>query len=319
VIRGAASHPATVAAAWPESAEEVFDGDQTVVLAHITPAQGVTLAPLTNFAVRDRARGVIAALNSSIGFWPRFQALGQRPQVAVVYHTRQHASTRRPEYVLAQGLAGAAPLSDQSWLPQHRQAWERKAGPRDVGIWEPWLRYYHWRVPIEIAVERTIIWPDLSCRGAPTVYGRPVPEPPAAQQPPRGGIEPRIRHRLETWLAGRLPHILLGWSGSDGLPVVVPVQIAGVAPEGIILSAQPGLVPSGGRRAGLLAHSFTEYGFGQLQRKYTGWLSTDGQRLLYAPHTVRGYWLPSWGYKLVAGAVTRRGYRQARRAGLLAP
>jgi hypothetical protein len=55
----AASDP--VRDAWPESVDEVLGGDQAIMLATVTPAKGVVLMPVTNFAVRDRAKGTITA------------------------------------------------------------------------------------------------------------------------------------------------------------------------------------------------------------------------------------------------------------------
>ncbi|MFF4858497.1 hypothetical protein ACFY2N_26720 [Streptomyces rubiginosohelvolus] len=43
--------------------------------------------------------------------------------------------------------------------------------------------------------------------------------------------------------------------GVDGYPVVVPVEIVGRDHTGFRLLSPPGLLPPGGRRAGLLAHS----------------------------------------------------------------
>ena len=115
--------------------------------------------------------------------------------------------------------------------------------------------------------------------------------------------------------------MLLGWVGADELPVVVPVDVAGAEERGIVLEAAAGLLPAGGRRAGLLAHWFSRHVVGQRQRKHTGWLEANGDgRAVYAPHTETGYRLPPWrfAYNAGAGFVTRRGLREARRAGFVA-
>jgi hypothetical protein len=115
--------------------------------------------------------------------------------------------------------------------------------------------------------------------------------------------------------------VLLGWLGADGFPVVVPVDVRGSEPGGILLQAAEGLAPPGGRRAGLAAHWFARYTFGQHQRKHTGWLeaSASEPRLVYAPHTKSGYRFPESRlvYRLGSGFVTHRRLRQARRAGFL--
>jgi hypothetical protein len=307
-------------ASWPDDVDEIFDGDQTVVLAQATPAAGVTLAPLSNFAVRDRKSATLSAFNTSIGLWKKLENLQKRPQVAIAYHTRQHGRSRRPEYVLVQGIASLPPFEDRSWIDRHRDSWERVAGPRDLGrLWEWWLRYYHWRVPIEVAVRRVVVWSDLGCRGTPAVYGETIPDPPEPQRPPRRGKGPRVNPARLAQAAVKLPYVLLGWIGGDGLPVVVPVEAWGLEKAGVVMKATAGLVPPGGRRAGLVAHTFTAHGYGQNQRKYTGWLearASDGH-FVYAPHTARGYYLPSFAFKPAAGLATRRGYHQARRGGLL--
>jgi hypothetical protein len=119
-----------------------------------------------------------------------------------------------------------------------------------------------------------------------------------------------------------LPNRLLGWVGSDGFPVIVPVEVARTEKRGIVLEPSPGVaIPPEGRRAGLTAHSFARYTFGQHQRKHTGWMVVEPgrRRVLYAPHTKSGYRLPESRllYRIGSGFVTRRGLREARRAGFL--
>jgi hypothetical protein len=189
----------SAAVAWPDTVDEIFGGDQAVALAHVTPASGVVLTPLTNFGIRDRQGGRLTPLNSSIGMWKKLERVQQNPHVAVAYHTRKHGFSDRAEYVLVQGRAAHSSLEDRGWLERHRESWERFAGPRDVGpLWERWLRIYHWRVGIEIAIERLIVWPNLACRGEFEVFGASLPsEPPAPQraptEPARGSTTPAPR------------------------------------------------------------------------------------------------------------------------------
>jgi pyridoxamine 5'-phosphate oxidase-like protein len=315
--------PHQMTAHWPETVDEVLAGDQAVAFAHVTPASGVVLTPLTNTGLRDRACGTATPVTSSVGMWRKLERLRANPRVAIAYHAREHGFSERPEYVLVQGTARLSPVDDRSWVERHRDAWERFSGPRDVGpLWERWLSVYHWRAAVSLDVERVAVWPDLRCRGSFAIHGEPLPgASPAPQRPPGQGTGPRIRHRRAARRAARRPHVLLGWVGADGFPVVVPVAVAGVEAAGILLSAPPRLVPPGGRRAGLLAHSFARHTAGQHQHKHTGWLEADGDRIVYAPHTESGYRLPESRtlYRLGAGFVTRRGARAARRAGFLAP
>ena len=316
----------------------------------MTPARGVVLTPVTNFALRNRLAGTVT-VNSSVGMWKKLQALQRNPRVALAFHTRAHSLSARGEYVLVQGDARLSSLSDpDAWLEALGESWERFSGEaRVVGpLWERWLRAYHHRVNIEVALERMTVWPDLACRGTPEVYGTPLPlEIPPSQRPPAHGTAPRVDHARAAKRARGLADVLLGWTDTDGYPAIVPVQVAGADERGIVLNASTGLVPPGGRRAGLLAHEFSRHVVGQHQRKHTGWLEVhaargaanhdrDGGRagnaasredgggeamreMLYAPHTQSGYRLPPSRllFKLAAGYLSHRGLRAARRAGFL--
>jgi hypothetical protein len=279
------------------------------------------LTPLTNFGIRNRAAGTITPLNSSIGMWRKLARLQQNPRIAVAYHTRTHGFSDRPEYVLVQGRASLSNLEDRDWIERHRESWERFAGPRDVGpLWERWLGVYHRRVAIDVAVERVLVWPSLACQGESEFYGIPMPTtPPPPQRPPKNGTAPRVDYARAARRVAARPNRLLGWVGGDGLPVIVPVDVAGTQAGGIVLRAPSGSVPPGGRRAGLAGHSFARYTYGQHKRVHSGWLEAEGDRIVYKPHTEHGYLMP-WSrtaYRLGAGFVTRRGYREALRAGFV--
>ena len=90
---------------WPDSVDEVLAGDQTIMLATVTPAEGVVLLPVTNFAVRDREAGTVTAANSSVGVSKKLERIRRNPRVALAYHTRARGWTVRPQYVLVQGTA----------------------------------------------------------------------------------------------------------------------------------------------------------------------------------------------------------------------
>jgi hypothetical protein len=309
--------------AWPEPVDEILGADQALLFAHVTPASGVVLTPLTNTGLRDREAGKMTPVSSSVAMWKKLDRIRKNPHVAIAYHTRAHGFSTRPEFVLVQGRAAISPVMERDWVDRHLESWERFSGPRDVGrIGEWWLRAYHWRVGVEIDVERVVVWPDLSCRGAADVHGTPIPpDPPASQPPPANGPGPRVNHLRAARRARRRPDVLLGWVGADDFPVVIPVRVAETEEQGILLEAPPGLMPPGRRRAGLTAHSFARYTFGQHQHKYTGWLEVDPAegRAVYSPHTEWGYWLPESRllYRIGSGLVTRRGLRGARRAGFL--
>jgi hypothetical protein len=305
---------------WPDNVDEILGGDQVVALAYTTPAEGVILTPLTNFGLRDRGNGTLSAVNSSVAAWRKLDRIRESPKIALAYHTRTHGFSDRPEYVLVQGTASLGPPVHD--YPESIKAeWERFGGPVDAGpIWNWWMRPLNLRVEIRVEVERVIAWPDLHCLGTPEIYGTTVRGEPSEQRPPAKGTAPRIRHRRAARRAAKLPNVLLGWVGADGFPLVAPVAVDGAPEEGIALEAPPGLVPRGGRRAGLLAHSFARYTAGQHQRRHSGWLEAQPgeRRVLFAPHTEHGYHMPAsmFVFRLTAGGGTRLWLRRARKAGI---
>jgi hypothetical protein len=313
-----------VAGAWTEPADEILDGDHAVILAYVTPAGGVVLAPVSNFGLHDRAKGIVT-LNSSVGAWKKLDRIRRNPHVAVAFHTRAHATHERPEYILVQGRASLQPpVADYpSSVLEH---WERLEPWRDLGpLWKRWLRIYALRVEIRIAVERVVVWPDLACRGTPEIEGAPFPaQAPARQKPPAKGTSPRVGSMRAAARAARLPHVLLGWTGADGFPLVLPVRVGPADAHGIALEVPAGIVPPGDRRAGLTAHWFSRGVVGQRQAIYTGWMQAGStpSSVRYSPHTQAAYRLPSSRliYRVATGGFTRLRYRRAppgakRRAG----
>lgn len=307
-------------AVWPDTVDEILEGEHAVMLVYATPASGAVLAPVSNFGLHDRNAGIVT-VNSSVGAWRKLDRIRRNPRVALAFHTRAHASHGRREYLLVQGTASLTPpVPDYPSTVIDR--WERMEPWRDLGpLWRWWLRVYGLRVEVRIAVERIAVWPDLRCEGEPAVLGAPLPPgPPHVQAAPAKGAGPRIRHARAARRAARLPDALLGWIGADGFPVALPVRIRGSESRGMTLGAPPGSVPPGGRRAGLTAHWFSRGVVGQRQRIYTGWIddvSPDGA-VVYSPHTEAAYRMPASRlvYRIAVGAATRRRYRQARRAGI---
>jgi hypothetical protein len=307
---------------WPDSVDEILDGDHVTMLAYVTPAEGVVLGPVSNFGIRDRAAGTVT-VNSSVGAWKKLERIRRNPNVALAYHTRNHALHDRPEYLLVQGRAELSePIPD---YPRTILAnWERFEPWEGMHpLWHRWMRIYAIRVSIVVVVERIVVWPDLGCRGEYEVLGSPFPSsPPAAQKLPAKGTGSRINHRRAARRAAKLPDALLGWVGADGLPVVIPVRVTGTDDLGILLEAPEGLVPPGGRRAGLTAHRFHHGVIGQTQHIHTGWLEADpGSQLSYRPHTDASYGFPRSRllYRLAAGGGTRWRRRVARRRGIPVP
>ena len=310
---------------WPDSVDEIITSDQVFAFGFTTPANGVIVSPLTNSGIRDRDRGVMSSGNTSVGTWKKLERIRANPRVALAFHTRTHSLTSRPEYVLVQGKASFPWPPPADYVASIAEQFRKFGGfAHDNGrLANWWLRDFLWRVPIDVAIERVVVWPDLRCAGEPTVFGPSLPaSSPASQAAPRHGTGPRVDHRRAARRARRQPHALLGWVGADGYPVMVPVGVGEAGTAGISLGAESGLVPPGGRRAGLTAHAFARYTHGQTLRKYTGWLdvSPDGSTITYAPHTEAGYRFPASKalFMAVAGGGTRLGVRRARRSGFLA-
>ena len=114
-----------------------------------------------------------------------------------------------------------------------------------------------------------------------------------------------------------LPHRVLAYRGADGFPVLVPVQLAGHDQAGLRLVAPGGLLPPGGRRAGLLAHSYRPQLVGLSTRTFTGWLEVGPDGVIYAPHTAKGFVAPPRKKLLLVsnGLLAKYGLWQARRRG----
>ena len=301
---------------WPAPVEDVIAGDHVVALAYATPAHGAVILPLTNFGTHDRDAGTIS-VNSSIGVSRKLERIRRNPRVALAFHTRAHSRSREPLFVLAQGIAALSdPIPDypstilENW--RRFEPWDRT--PR---FWKRWQRIYALRVEITVQIERILVWPDLSCSGDSEVAGWPTdPGTTPPQRPPRGGTSARVNAVRAARRNRRLPNQLLGWVGADGFPVVTACSIGRAGPEGMSLNVPASLLPPGGRRAGLTAHSFSEGVVGQHQRKHTGWLEVSGAGdVSYAPHTTSAYWLPPSRtvYRFVTGLMTRRGLRKMSR------
>jgi hypothetical protein len=236
--------------------------------------------------------------------------------VALAYHARDHGFSERPEYVLVQGRATIVEAPDRDYLEDVvGPAAERFMGPPKRGLfWDRWLAaYYADRVPVHVEVERVIVWSDLRCAGDPEVFGAAPPTADApAQSAPKKGAGPRVDVESARRKLAALPHRLLAHVQADGYPAIVPVGIGAPGATGITLNAADGVLPPGGRRAGLLAHDYRPKLIGLAARQHTGWLQ-DG---VYAPHTESGFKAPANKTLLLLGNgyLARRGLRRARRA-----
>ena len=303
-----------MAVTWSDAADDIIGGDLTAGVAYVTPAGGAVVTAVAPIGLRDRDAGTVT-FTTSLGFGRKLDRLRQEPRMALAYHARDHGFSERPEYVLVQGRATIVEEPDREYLEGVVQpAAERFMGPPKRGVfWDRWLSaYYADRVPVHVDVERVVVWPDLRCAGEPEVFGAPLPPGPAPpQSPPKKGAGPRVEVDAAQRKLAALPHGLLAHVQADGYPAVLPVKIGAPCSAGITLNAADRLLPSGGRRAGLLAHDYRPKLIGLAARQHTGWLQ-DG---VYAPHTESGFKAPANKTLLLLGNgyMARRGLKRASR------
>ena len=275
--------------AWPATVDEVLRGDQIIGFAYVTPAKGVVLQPLTNMGEPNEP------VSSSVAMFRKLERIQQDPHVAIAYHTRKHGFSDRPEYVLVHGRGSLTPVEDRGWVDRHREngsasrARSRATGCRVDAAGVPLAGRDRGRHR-----PRGGLAAICPATGEPAVHGAPLRPTPPAQKPTRQGNRAEDQARARGTKGQGLPHVLLGWVGADGFPMVVPVDVHGADDRGLLLQAPDGLMPEGGRRAGLLAHDFARYATRQNLAKHTGWLEPTGDgEAVYAPHTQAGYRMPS--------------------------
>ena len=302
---------------WSDEVDEILAGDLCAGLAYLTPAKGVMIAPMAPLGLRDRDRGTVT-LTSSLALWKKLERMRRNPGVAVAYHAREYGYTDRPGFVLVQGRASIDLKPDRDWLESIGPDWDRFLAPRKTGLTgRPFEVYYWQRVAIEIEVERVLAFAGDDAGGEPVLSGSPRPGPAPAQREPKNGTGPRVPVGKVAGDIERVPHTLLGWCGADGLPEVIPAGLESFDDDGLRLSVPAGLVPDGGRRAGLTSHAFRAQMVGQDQRLHTGWLTAADGTVSYAPHTRAGYRLPasSFMYHVGCASLATR-MRGARKAGI---
>jgi hypothetical protein len=305
---------------WPDDVDDVLAGDLTAALAYATPAGGAVVTAVSPVGLRDRAAGTVT-FTTSLGLGKKLERIKRDPHVALAFHAREHGFSQSSKYVLVQGMASAKLPPDRDYLETVvRPHATRFMGPPKEGklFWDRWLQeYYADRVPVNIAVERIVVWPDLSCAGEPTVIGSARPGPAPSQAAPAKGTGPRVDTERAAKRVQKLEHQLLAHIEGDGFPAVVPVEVTGADAAGLRVTV-PGGLPEGSRRAGMLAHEYRAGLIGFSARQHTGWLEAgdgDGSKALYAPHTEQGIRAPANKTLLLLanGLLAKRGLRKARR------
>jgi hypothetical protein len=281
---------------WDDAVEDVLAGDMTACLSYVTPAGGAVVTPVATIGLHDRQLGTVS-FTTSLAFGKKLERLRRNPRVALSYHAREHGYATSPGVVLVQGTAAVDLHPDRSVLEGLVPAAERFLGPVKTGrlFWDRWLQqYYQDRVVVTVTVLRVIAWPDAAAGGTPSVFGKPVAEAPQPQSPPKGGTASRTDAVKAAQRLRKLHHHLLGYVDGDGFPMVVPVVVEPPSGQaGVALSAAAHL-PEGGRRAGLLGHSYRPKLIGLTLRQHTGWMDVGAAEgtAAYAPHTDKGFRAP---------------------------
>ena len=302
---------------WDDAVDALLVGDLTAALGYRTPAGGVVVQAVAPIGLRDRERGRIG-FTTSLGFSKKLERIARDPRVCMAFHAREHGTADGTLYALLQGRATVVEQPSDAERHQLRVQAEKYLGKARTGaFWDRWLReYYRARVPVWVDVDRVVTWHTLDCAGTPAATGEPLPAARAEpQSTPRKGTGPRVDVARVTKRLRATDHTLVGFAGADGLPVVLPVAIAEADARGLRLTAAwpP---PPGGRRAGLLGHSYRPKLIGLRTRQYTGWLTEEHGMMRYAPHTEAGYAAPpnKTLLLLLNGALAKRGVRTAARS-----
>lgn len=304
---------------WDDDLDAIFAGDLTAGLGYRTPAGGVVVQAVAPIGLRDREKATLG-FTTSLGFSKKLDRIAADPSVAMAFHAREHGTATGTRYVLAQGIARVIEHPTEVERGLVRAHATAHLGPPAEGVfWNRWLReYYVTRVPVEVTVTRILTWSGLDAAGTPDVAaGEPLPaQPPEPQRPPKNGTAPRIDVARACTRLRSAAHILLGYAGADGAPVVVPVELGAEDESGIAVKCATPL-PPGGRRAGLLGHTYKPRLIGLETRQHTGWLEvSEDAGARYAPHTQVGYRAPANKTLLLLlnGALAKKGVRQATKA-----
>ncbi len=303
---------------WDDEVDDVLAGDLTAALGYRTPAGGVVVQSVAPLGLRDREAGTIG-FTTSLGFSKKLERIERDERVAMAFHAREHGRSDSTSYVLLQGRAHVVAEPSEEQRARVRTQATAHLGPlREGWFWDRWLRqYYVTRVPVDIHVDRVVTWPGLNCAASPRVDGEALPMgEPDSQPAPKKGTGPRLDVDRAARRLRDSDHTLIGYAGVDGRPVILPIDVAAVSESGLQLTAATAL-PGGGRRAGLLGHSYRPQLIGLETRQYTGWLQVSPEgRSIYAPHTEAGYKAPANKTLLLLlnGALAKRGVRAANRA-----
>jgi hypothetical protein len=308
---------------WSEEVTDVLTGDLVAAVAYLTPAGGVAMTSVAPCGLADPDNGTVG-FTTSLGFGTKLDRIVRNPRVALVYHSRDHGLTASPWFVVVQGEAAVDLEPSRQRLNTFAPQAARHLGKIKQGrVWDRLLHeYYAERVFVDITVTRVVAWPNLAAAGEPRVFGPPLPASPRSQRAPKNGTGPRVDLSPVVGRLAQLPHRLIGFRGRDGFPMAVPIGFAGLDARGrgLRLVASAGSLPAGGRRAGLLAHSYRPQLVGLSTRTFTGWLEVGDDGAVYAPHTSKGFSAPAHKNLLLVGngLLAKYQFWQSRRNGTAA-
>ena len=98
---------------WPEHVTEILGADLVVALGYRTPAGGVVVTPVTTLGMFDQDAGTITT-TTTFGNGRKLVRIERDDRVALLFHTRQHGTSRAPHVVLAQGRASFPERADDA-------------------------------------------------------------------------------------------------------------------------------------------------------------------------------------------------------------
>ena len=303
---------------WPDEVDEILTGDLTAAVGMPTPKRGVVLATVTPMGIRDRTAGSVG-FTTSLGFGRKLERIAADPRISMLYHSREHGFSSRPGIVLVQGVASIrAEIDDDEREALRAQATEHVGQVVEGRFWDWWLStYYEDRVVVDVHARRVLWWPDGNTARSPEVFGAPIPDEAPSEHEDNGRMaEPRVPMK-KVAAALRKPYRILGVLQADGIPLLLPFRLEQIDDAAVQLGVDSPLVPSGARRAGVLAHEYRAKLIGLSTATHTGWLSVNEDGARWTPHTRHAFSAPSNKILLLLanGAAARWGYRQAIKQG----
>ena len=232
----------------------------------------MAVAPI---GLRDRERGTVG-FTTSLGFAKKLDRIRREPRVALAYHAREHGARDGRSTCSSR----AAPSRSSSRAERARAGARARPSATSAraaaGVLGPLAaRVLHGaRSRCGCTLSGSPSGPTCAAPASPSCTGcRRRPLAPDPQPPPKKGTGPRVDMRRAARRLRKTPHVLLGSPGLRRLPGDRRRSSCARSDEtGLELSAAPGVIPAGARRAGLLGHAYRPQLVGLTARQHTGWL-----------------------------------------------